>query len=1138
MTFPKFNPGFFRPNFGASFSGHPARLFVSVFMLATLLLAVGTPISISSTAEAVGASSSSQPQPQGTSLPLPFPRLAAPYVLPYHYTNLGDSSDVFPGCCTPTGGPRSLDPLTKFGMVNVYKDDVQVENPSNPTNGKDLQDLRTKSPGLLILAYLDDREMSIYDDDYNKTGTGFANLKVNHPEYFLHDTSGNQIYFDDAQSFAMLNLTNNGLRDYLKARALKRLTNAPTLDGFHIDGNDDGIRLFIQGRGLSVNIDYPNPPASGDTNIGTIDQKWNANQNDFISYIGTLGRNHAGAPNGNNVNVTNALVLANASATWDYQNPAGSINGTLNTDSVNFTEIGNYTLPGVLFGFTDNDTTTQVTGYLKDVGNARSPAITTMTVDASNNWLTPGGNDPSGQANYRRLRYGLTTALMSDGFFQYNQDSFHPGVDPTNPWNYDEYDNTGQGRGYLGQAVGSLYPAVVSGGANKLQLLTDRDFERGNTATTNFKTTQWYNYASAPAAASFGLDTSVKHSGSASGHLSVTAVDTNPGAIYNIYNAGIAHIHNVALIKGNSYTVSFWLRSSEPRPVEFKVTDASGSTSYLDTGGVNAPGGINLQPNNWTQYTYSFTPNRSDPNAQVLINSGTVVGNLWVDDISISDNNNPAAVYERDFQNGTAIVNGTDAPVTVSLAQPYKHLTGRQDPTVNNGVTECNVVIGPYDGVIMTGTTQANPTGCGNGSNTYNLPLLANSSNTSVGNTTTFVTMQNLSSSPANVRVRYYGVSDGVKGSYDVLQIPPKGQQAILPTISAGGSFGGIISSDQPLNVVVSEALNAGGSAYNVAAAIATTLYSPLALNGQYGFTTSMIVFNPGGTAVSGSIQFYDQNGAAGGVTQNFTLPAHSSQTFKQPDEGLLSDRAYWAKIVGNGPLTAQVIEFGPANFVATFNALSQSQAVTKVFAPAVFNGAFGGYVTGMAIANTANAPASGNITYYNTNGSVAQVQPFSIPANGVVGVFQPNAGGPPAGFNGSATISSNQPLVVTVNERGAGAVSGTYVGLASGTGSLALPVMANGFAGFVTGTTILNVGSGAATVTLTYLKADGTPLGNPQSANVGPNASFQLYQGGADQGLPSGFFGTAVVTSSSPLMATTNAQSPNFFYTYTEPSS
>ena len=427
----------------------------------------------------------------------------------------------------------------------------------------------------------------------------------------------------------------------------------------------------------------------------------------------------------------------------------------------------------------------------------------------------------------------------------------------------------------------------------------------------------------------------------------------------------------------------------------------------------------------------------------------------------------------------------------------------------------------------------------------YNLPLLANGANTAVGQTTTYVTFQNLANSPASFTLQYYDINTGAAAAQQVFTLPALGQAAPALNLTPGQSYGGIVSSSQPLNLVVAEGLSSGGSAYNVSSATASTLYSPLALNGQYGFTTNITVFNGGSATSTGNLLFFDDAGnPVPGATKPFNVPAHASQTFKQADggSGLASNHAYWAKIVAanaTDSLTAQVIEFGPGNFVATFNAIVPAQVASTLYAPATFNGNYN-FVTGMAIANPNGAAATVNIKYYVADGTNVFTQTnVPIAANGVIGIFQPNVSGLPANVT-SAVISSNQPLISTVNERGPGTIAGTYVGLATGKTNVALPVMANGAFGFVTGATVFNTGSSPAHFTFSYLKPDGTSAVAAQSITLAPNASFLVFQGDAAQALPNGFFGTAIITSDQALLVTTNAlnTSNNLFYTYTEPSS
>ena len=68
-------------------------------------------------------------------------------------------------------------------------------------------------------------------------------------------------------------------------------------------------------------------------------------------------------------------------------------------------------------------------------------------------------------------------------------------------------------------------------------------------------------------------------------------------------------------------------------------------------------------------------------------------------------------VYRRDFQNGIALVNPKgNGPRTVTLETTYKHLSGTQVPSINNGQSVTTVTLNDRDGVILQRlTSQAVP---------------------------------------------------------------------------------------------------------------------------------------------------------------------------------------------------------------------------------------------------------------------------------------------------------------------------------------------------------------------------------------------------------------------------------------------
>jgi hypothetical protein len=59
-------------------------------------------------------------------------------------------------------------------------------------------------------------------------------------------------------------------------------------------------------------------------------------------------------------------------------------------------------------------------------------------------------------------------------------------------------------------------------------------------------------------------------------------------------------------------------------------------------------------------------------------------------------------VYRRDFQNGIALVNPKgNGKQTVTLETSYRKLSGKQDPSINNGETVTSVTLNDRDGIIL-----------------------------------------------------------------------------------------------------------------------------------------------------------------------------------------------------------------------------------------------------------------------------------------------------------------------------------------------------------------------------------------------------------------------------------------------------
>lgn len=433
------------------------------------------------------------------------------------------------------------------------------------------------------------------------------------------------------------------------------------------------------------------------------------------------------------------------------------------------------------------------------------------------------------------------------------------------------------------------------------------------------------------------------------------------------------------------------------------------------------------------------------------------------------------------------------------------------------------------------------------------------------GSFTTYLVFQNVGTGTAAISLQYFD-NNGASVTTPIATcrlVQPNGE-CVAPNPFANNARGaGVLVSTQPFNVVVAQATPFGGSAYVVGAGAVSQLIAPLAINNNGGFQTQLTVFNGGASPASVTVTFYDKNGQAAPAnsTKTLQIAANTNQSLNQAaaDSGLPTDFYGWAQIVGpaNSQLVAQALEQNPAtHFVAIANA--QTAPHTTLYAPAIFNGAFGSFVTGANIVNPNSTAVNVTVTYDDHTGIITPTATFALPAFAIQPIFHGSSvggnglppGGLPSSFYGGATVTATGGGVVMVVNEGGGltttgsAKSGVYSAAASGSNRVGLPVLANGGFGYVTGATILNTSSTTVSGSIQYYNIDGTTQGTAKPFTIAPFASQVAFQGDPAQGLPgptspTPYYGTAIVTETSPgndLIVTTNAQSQAFFYTYTEP--
>src|SRR5450756_1497465 len=251
---------------------------------------------------------------------------------------------------------------------------------------------------------------------------------------------------------------------------------------------------------------------------------------------------------------------------------------------------------------------------------------------------------------------------------------------------------------------------------------------------------------------------------------------------------------------------------------------------------------------------------------------------------------------------------------------------------------------------------------------------------------------------------------------------------------------------------------------------------------------------------------------------------------------------------LGNGtttnsstPVVVSAIRAAVAISGGGYHSLAIQLPSVAVF-PAMANRAYGGYVTAATIQNTGSAAAIVRIAYFDQNGAPVGTGDSisSLPVNASWTVRQDNGNSFPirggnAAQAGSAVVYSSQPIASFVNEFAPGNVgdatsySGVQVPSGVGTTLYAPTIVNNAYGGYTTGIGLLNQGSSPTNVTITYRDGGGAVVKTQTVTALAARAYRGLYSGDAVLGLPSGFAGTATITSSAgqPLGAIVNETGP-----------
>lgn len=375
--------------------------------------------------------------------------------------------------------------------------------------------------------------------------------------------------------------------------------------------------------------------------------------------------------------------------------------------------------------------------------------------------------------------------------------------------------------------------------------------------------------------------------------------------------------------------------------------------------------------------------------------------------------------------------------------------------------------------------------------------------------------VQNLENITATIQITFYNQNGSVAATVDDT-IPAGGSKTYFPLNAVSDGFNGsvVISSDRDIRAIVNVLGNglAYGASYGGFTRGATTVYVPLLMKANSGYTTWFNVQNTGSAPTNVSITYSD------GLTASCTnLQPGASCTLNQATEAHAAGWVGSAIVTATQPIAVTVMEVGPTTLFAYDGFMDGS---TDIAMPLV-NANNAGYVTGIQIMNLGDVPTTVTVSYTPSLAGTSCTETKTIPAKQsatfALQAFAMSVSGENcqdgARFIGSARVtanSANQKLVAIVNQLNASANKGAaYEGFdpAAATSTVVMPLIMDRNSNYWTGFSVANVGNTSTTVQCTF--SDSTHI---ETATLNPGQALTALQNGV---IRPNYVGSATCTAS-----------------------
>jgi hypothetical protein len=199
---------------------------------------------------------------------------------------------------------------------------------------------------------------------------------------------------------------------------------------------------------------------------------------------------------------------------------------------------------------------------------------------------------------------------------------------------------------------------------------------------------------------------------------------------------------------------------------------------------------------------------------------------------------------------------------------------------------------------------------------------------------------------------------------------------------------------------------------YNAFSAGSLTAYAPVIMNNAWGYTTALVVQNMGTVTANVTITYSDA-GTASDWTGTIDPGAAESFYSGDPIFNIPAGQLLGAKVTSDQPVAVIVNEQTVYNRAGTYSGFAAGS--TGARAPVVMN-SYAKWNSSVSSQNVGTSNATMTIAYSGVSGTFTP-QAGNPVAPDAVGMFYQPDHITTSGWSGSATVTSDQPVVCVVNQ-------------------------------------------------------------------------------------------------------------------------